>query len=65
MNTTNTTTRRQFQLGLLALPWALSLPAAHAHGDQHGKAASTVVKEQKPWASRANPAPPRARSTSA
>lgn len=43
------TTRRQFQLGLLALPWALSLPAAHAHGDPHGKAASAVVKEQKPW----------------
>jgi len=46
---TPTTNRRQFQLSLLALPWALSLPAARAHGDQHGKAASAVVKEQKPW----------------
>jgi uncharacterized cupredoxin-like copper-binding protein len=45
----HTTTRRSFQLGLITLPWALALPAAHAHGDQHGKAAAPVVKEQKPW----------------
>lgn len=49
MTKPHTTTRRQFQLGLLALPWALSPPTAHAHGDQHGKAARAVVKEQKPW----------------
>ncbi len=49
MTTPHTTNRRQFQLGLLALPWVLSLPSAHAHGDQHGKAASAAVKEQKPW----------------
>lgn len=49
------TTRRSFQLGLFSLPWALALPAAHAHGDQHGKAAAPVVKEQKPWGIAAEP----------
>ena len=46
---TNPTNRRHFQFGLLALPWALSAPVAQAHGDTHGKAAASVVKEQKPW----------------
>jgi uncharacterized cupredoxin-like copper-binding protein len=44
-----TTNRRQFQFALFALPWALHLPAAHAHGAMHGEAARAVVKEQKPW----------------
>ena len=34
---------------LLALPLVLALPRAFAHGEQHGKAAGPVVKEQKPW----------------
>ena len=33
---------------LLALPLVLALPRAFAHGEQHGKAAGPVVKEQKP-----------------
>jgi len=42
-------TRRQIQLGLLALPWMLGLPAAHAHGNQHGHSPGAVTREQKPW----------------
>ena len=34
---------------LLALPLVLALPRAFAHGEQHGKAAGPVVKEQKAW----------------
>ena len=34
---------------LFALPLVLALPRAFAHGEQHGKAAGAVVKEQKPW----------------
>jgi uncharacterized cupredoxin-like copper-binding protein len=50
-----TQNRRQFQLGLLALPWALSAPLAQAHGDEHGKPPRPVVKEQKPWGIAADP----------
>ncbi|WP_332739504.1 cupredoxin domain-containing protein [Hydrogenophaga sp.] len=46
---------------LLALPLVLALPHAFAHGDQHGKAAGPVVKEQKPWGIASEPA--RARRT--
>ncbi len=41
---------------LLALPLALALPRAFAHGDQHPKAAPPLVKEQKPWGIAAEPA---------
>lgn len=43
------TTRRHFQLTLIALPWALATTGVRAHGEQHGKASAAVVKEQKPW----------------
>lgn len=46
---------------LLALPLVLALPRAFAHGEQHPKAATAVVKEQKPWGIAAEPA--RARRT--
>lgn len=41
---------------LLALPLVLALPRAFAHGEQHGKAAAPVVKEQKPWGIAGEPA---------
>jgi uncharacterized cupredoxin-like copper-binding protein len=48
--------RRHFQLGLLALPFALTSKTALAHGEQmHGKPAA-LVKEQKPWGIAAEPA---------
>ena len=47
--------RRHFQSALLALPWALGATAVRAHGEQHGKASGTVVKEQKPWGIAAEP----------
>jgi uncharacterized cupredoxin-like copper-binding protein len=50
-----TTTRRHFQFGLLALPWAFALTRAAAHGEPHGKPDSPVVKEQKPWGIAAEP----------
>jgi uncharacterized cupredoxin-like copper-binding protein len=43
------TSRRHFQLALLALPWTLGAPLAHAHEKKHGAPDSPVVKEQKPW----------------
>ena len=51
----HTTSRRQFQFGLMALPWALGATTARAHGDEHGKPAGPVVKEQKPWGIAAEP----------
>ena len=51
----HTTSRRQFQLCLMALPWALGTTIARAHGDEHGKPAGPVVKEQKPWGIAAEP----------
>ncbi|MDM7941967.1 MAG: cupredoxin family protein [Hydrogenophaga sp.] len=41
---------------LLALPLVLALPRAFAHGEQHGKPAGPVVKEQKPWGIAGEPA---------
>ena len=41
---------------LLALPLLLALPRAFAHGEEHPKAATPVVKEQKPWGIAAEPA---------
>ncbi|MDP3832811.1 MAG: hypothetical protein Q8Q82_02530, partial [Hydrogenophaga sp.] len=41
---------------LLTIPLALALPRAFAHGEQHGKAAGPVVKEQKPWGIAGEPA---------
>ncbi|MDR7153092.1 putative cupredoxin-like copper-binding protein [Hydrogenophaga palleronii] len=51
----HTSSRRHFQLSLLALPWALGTTLAQAHGDTHGKTAGPVVKEQKPWGIAAEP----------
>jgi uncharacterized cupredoxin-like copper-binding protein len=48
MKTLNTS-RRHFQLTLLALPWAFGAQPAHAHGEQHAAPGAPVVKEQKPW----------------
>lgn len=42
-------TRRSLLALPLTLPLLLALPRAFAHGEQHGKAAGAVVKEQKPW----------------
>lgn len=47
--------RRQFQLSLMVLPWALGATGALAHGDNPHKAAGPVVKEQKPWGIAAEP----------
>jgi uncharacterized cupredoxin-like copper-binding protein len=52
---THTTNRRQFPLSLVARSWALGPTLAHAHGDEHGKPAAAVVKEQKPWGIAAEP----------
>ena len=41
---------------LLALPLVLAWPRAFAHGEQHGKTAGPVVKEQKPWGIAGEPA---------
>lgn len=49
------TSRRRFQLSLLAMPWALHAAAALAHGDSHGRHGDPVVKEQKPWGIAAEP----------
>ncbi|WP_439587848.1 cupredoxin domain-containing protein [Hydrogenophaga sp.] len=54
MKTPNTS-RRHFQLALLALPWTLAAHAARAHGERHGSPSTTVVKEQKPWGIAAEP----------
>lgn len=48
-HTTPCQNRRRFQLALLGLPLALTLPAAQAHGDKHAASTGPVVKEQKPW----------------
>lgn len=56
--TTPTFNRRQVQLGLLALPWALAATGARAHSEHmqgHGPA-KPLVKEQKPWGIAAEPA---------